>query len=450
MRPRSTSRKIIFALSGFLAVWLGVYFLYQKPRVEKPVPGLTARLGDAGASAEFLNAKKALEYYQYEIRRNPEVAENYVQLAQIFLQEARVTGRHHEYFPKAQEMLEEALRLRPDHFEALATKAAMLLTLHHFEEAKQLAEQAQTRAPKTAFVYGVLCDALLELGDYEGAVKACDEMLSLKPDLRAYARAAYLRELHGDREGAVHAMKMACDAGVFGQENRAWALYQLGRLYFNQGRPDTAAYIYRGILEERPNYAYALAGLAQISGARGNAEEAIDLLKQAYRVLPDHGFLESLAELYRSNGQIEKAGEMIKMAMENFAQHEEQGWNIDLEYARFCSDHDLNLGEALRRSARDYARRPNNIDALSVHAWLLHKNGKTAEALPLMEQAMRLRTPRPEIYMRAGLMAQALGQNQKAINYLEQALALNAHFSTAERRAAQQALAELRRGNKIS
>lgn len=450
MRQRSTSRKITFAIAGFLAVWLGAYFLHQKPRVEKPLPGLTARLGDAGASAEFLNARKAVEYYQYEIRRKPEVAENYVQLAQIFLQEARVTGRHHEYFPPAQEMLEKALRLNPDHFEALATKAAMLLTLHYFEEAKQLAELAQTRAPKVAFVYGVLCDALLELGDYEGAVKACDEMLSLKPDLRAYARAAYLRELHGDREGAVHAMKMACDAGVFGQENRAWALYQLGRLYFNQGRPDTAAYIYRGILEERPNYAYALAGLAQISSARGNVEEAIDLFKQAYRVLPDHGFLESLAGLYRSNGLTEKANETIKMVMENFAQHEEQGWNIDLEYARFCGDHDLNLDEALRRSKRDHARRPNNIDALSVHAWLLHKNGKTAEALPLMEQAMRLRTPRPEIYMRAGLMAQTLGQNQKAINYLEQALAFNAHFSTAERRAAQQALVELRRGNKVS
>ncbi|MBC6950302.1 tetratricopeptide repeat protein [candidate division KSB1 bacterium] len=450
MRQRSTSQKVLIVIAGFMAVWLGAYFLYQKPHAEKTLPGLRARLGGGGASAEFLNAKKAAEYYQYEIRRNPKVAENYVQLAHIFLQEARVTGRHHEYFPQAQEMLEDALRLRPNHFEALATKAAMLLTLHHFEEAKQLAEQAQTRAPQTAFVYGVLCDALLELGDYEGAGKACDEMLSLKPDLHAYARAAYLRELHGDREGAVHVMRMACDAGVFGQENRAWALYQLGKLYFNLGRPDTAAYIYRGILEERPNYAYALAGLAQISSARGNAEEAIDLFKQAYRVLPDHGFLESLAGLYRSNGQTEKADEMIKLVLENFAQHEEQGWNIDLEYARFCGDHDLNLDEALRRSKRDHARRPNNIDALSVHGWLLHKNGKTAEALPLMEQAMRLRTPRSEIYARAGLMAQALGQNQKAINYLEQALALNAHFSTAEIRVAEQALAELRRGNKVS
>lgn len=450
MRQRSTSQKITFVIAGFLAVWLGAYFLYQKSPGEKPLPGLTARRSEGGPAAEFLNAKKAVEYYQYEIRRKPEAVENYVQLAQIFLQEARVTGRHHEYFPKAQEALDQALRRHPNHFEALATKASMLLTLHRFAEAKQLAEQAQSRAPKAAFVYGILCDALLELGDYEGAVKACDEMLRLKPDLRAYARAAYLRELHGDREGAVQAMKMACDAGVFGQENRAWALYQLGMLYFNQGRPDTAAYIYNGILEERPNYAYALAGLAQINSVRGNAEQAIDLLKQAYRLLPDHGFLESLDDLYLDNGQAGKADETIKMILDNYAQHEEQGWNIDLEYARFCGDHDINLDEALRRSEREFAGRPHNIDALSVHGWLLHKSGKTAEALPLLEQAMRLRTPRPEIYFRAGLMAQVLGQNEKAKDYLEQALALNTHFSNTDARAARQVLAELKKGNKVS
>lgn len=445
MHQWSRNQKTAAAIAGFLALWLGAYFLYRQPAAEQPLPGLSPRPG-----AEFLNARKAVEYYQYEIRRRPEVVENYVQLAQIFLQEARVTGRHHEYVPQAQAMLAEALHRDPDHFFALATKASLLLTLHQFEEAQKLAEQARVRAPQTAFLYGVLCDALVELGDYAGAIKMCDAMLSLKPDLRAYARAAYLRELHGDLAGACQAMKLACDAGVFGQEDRAWVLHQLGKLYFIQGKLDTAAYLYRGILEERPNYAYALAGLAQVQAAHGQREQAIAALQQAYREIPDHGFLEQLALLYREQGDAAQAGEMIAMVLENFRQHEAQGWNVDLEFARFCLEHDLRREEALARARREYERRPAHLEVLATYAWALHLSGKTAEALPLMEQALRLRTPRPEFQFRAGVMAARLGQNEKAKRHFESALALPTGLASKDRQFAQQQLAELQRASKVS
>jgi len=445
MRHWSKKQKTAAVLAGFLALWLGAYFWYRQPAAEPPLPGLSPRPG-----AEFLNARKAVEYYHYEIRRRPEVVENYVQLAQIFLQEARITGRHHEYLPQAQAMLAEALGRDPDHVLALATKASLLLTMHQFEEAQKLAEQARVRAPQTAFLYGVLCDALVELGDYAGAVKICDAMLSLKPDLRAYARAAHLRELHGDLAGACQVMKMACDAGVFGQESRAWVLYQLGKLYFIQGKLDTAAYLYRGILEERPNYAYALAGLAQVQAARGQREQAITTLKQAYRETPDHGFLEQLAVLYREQGDAAKAEEMIAMVLENFRQHERQGWNVDLEFARFCLEHDLRREEALERARREYQRRPTHLEVQATYAWALHLSGKTAQALPMMEQALRLRTPRPDFYFRAGVMAACLGQNEKAKRYFASALALPTSLASKDRQLAQQQLVDFQRASKVS
>ena len=115
-----------------------------------------------------------------------------------------------------------------------------------------------------------MCDANVELGHYDEAVAAVDKMMSARPDLRSYARASYLRELHGDRMGAVEAMKFAADAGAAGQENRSWALYNLGNIFLNWGKLDTAEFIYKGILEERPNYAYAMSGLAMVSAARKN------------------------------------------------------------------------------------------------------------------------------------------------------------------------------------
>jgi len=413
--------------TAFLAVLalivLGRYYAVKKS--ERPLPNLSPRWGEVKPSTEFLNAKKAVDYYETEIRRKPKVARNYVELANVFLQESRATGNHHDYIPKAQEMIDEALRLDPENFEALLAKASVMLTLHQFSEAKRLADIAIAKNPYSAFAHGVLADAHTELGEYEDAVKASDKMLSLRPDLRAYARASYLRELHGDLNGAIEAMRLAADAGVTGQENRAWALYHLGMLYFQEGKLDTAAYIFKGILEERPNYAYALSGLAQINSARKNYAEAVILLRQALAVTPEHMFLEQLADTYRFSGDIYRADSTAQEVLKAFGQHEQGGWNINREFAMFCANHDLNLAAALKRAKIEYETRPNNIDVQETYAWLLYKNGQAPEAAPIIAQAMRLKMRRATLSYHAAMIYFAANQHDKAQTYLKRAFAEN-------------------------
>ncbi len=440
----SKNQKTLLLIAGFAVVWLGAYFWLKKPEAARPLPELSNRTGTSSASAEFLNTKHAFEYYRDEIRKQPEIVKNYVQLAQLFLQEARITGRHHEYLPKAQTLLTEALARSPQDFEAMLAQAAVLMTLHKFEEAKALAEQATNFAPRNAMSHGILSDALLELGEYEKAVQMCDKMLSLRPDLRSYSRAAYLRELHGDVAGAQQVMKLACDAGVSGQETRAWALYQLGKLYFNEGKLDTAAYIFNGILTERPEYAYALSGLAQINLVKKNYDEAIAALKQIYRDTPDHAFLEQLVEAYHAAGQVAEAEKMTKLALDAYAQHEQDGWKVDLEYARFCVNNDLNLTEALQRVESEYQRRPNNIEVLEVYAAALYKNGQSEQAEPFIKQALRLQTQRGSLYLHAGLIAQQLGKSTEARTHLQHALKLSTSLSSREAAAARATLAATR------
>ena len=116
---------------------------------------------------------------------------------------------------------------------------------------------------------------LVELGEYDEAVEVSDRLQGLKPGLPAYSRASYIRELYGDTPGAIDAMRLAADAGASGRPERAWALYQLGSLYLGDAKPDTAAFIYQGILEERPGFAPALAGLGHVALVRGDAAEAV-------------------------------------------------------------------------------------------------------------------------------------------------------------------------------
>jgi tetratricopeptide (TPR) repeat protein len=405
---KSRTRVLTFIAAGCAAAAIILWRIDDRPA---PIPQLSPRSDRTGAPGEFLNAQRAAGYYTGEIRKHPSSPANYVQLAQLFQQEARVTGRHHEYIPKAFWLLDQALHAAPEDFDATVAKASLLMTLHRFGDARLLAERAIAGNHKSASAHGVLCDALVELGLYDRAVKECDTMLAIRPDIRSYARASYLREIHGDLEGARQAMEAAADAGVFGQENRAWALYMLGVLYLQSGKPDTAEYIFKGILEERPDYPFALSGMARAEYFKDNPDDALRLLTRAAEITPDHIYLEQIADIERSTGRVSEAEGVAKIVLASFEQHENDGWNVDREYALFCANHGIDMAESLRRARREYDRRPDNIDALDTYAWVLYKNGDAGAAQPLIERALRLNSQNPDMHFHAAMIYRANGNH---------------------------------------
>jgi tetratricopeptide (TPR) repeat protein len=391
----------------------------KKSGIDVMLPDLSPRPGEKKPSAEFLKAQQELGRIRSEIMQKPDAATSYVAATQIYLQEGRITGEHDRYMNTAGRLIDEALKRDPDSYEALVTKGSMMMSLHNFTEARALAECAIARFPESAFAYGVLCDAHVELGEYDLAVKACDKMLSLRPDLRSYARASYLRELHGDIDGAIEVMVRAVDAGVPGTEERSWAMYQFGNLLVNQGKLDSAEFVFRAIEEERPGYYFTQNGLAMAKALRGDRNQAISILETARRNAADHVFLENLADVYHAEHREDSVKAVEQNVLREFAHHERQGWNVDREYAMFCCNHGINLEESLKRARRDYERRPANIDALDAYAWALHMNGKSAEAVPYMEKALRLGSRNRALSTRAGLIYHGAGDNRRAMELLQ-------------------------------
>ena len=370
MRSRKQWIGYFIALAALAAV---IAQFVQMERVGN-VPDISKRTGHMTAASELLNLQKAMEYYRYEIRRKPEVVKNYVQLAQSYLQQARITGRHHEYVTEAQRYLTEALSREPGNFAAVINQASVFLIYHNFEEARAWAEKAISINAFNAFVWGVYSDALKELGEYEKAVAACDKMLSIRPDLRSYSRASHLREIHGDPEGAKAAMRLAVNSGVIGTEAHAWASVHLGNLYLKEGKLDTAQSIFAAVLQTRQNYPFAVSGLAKIAVARDDYDGAIQHLLQAYRTAPEHQFMEDMIQVYRLQGADKRANVLTQSVLAAFHQHEKLGWNVNLEYARFCLANEIDLAEALDRAGKEYQHRPNNLEVLEVYAWAQHKS----------------------------------------------------------------------------
>jgi len=186
----------------------------------------------AGAQLFALTpAEKAIQQATEKVSRQPENPEYYNQLAMAFARRARETSDV-AFYTKAEETLRHSFQLAPDNFEGLKTQAWLELGRHEFAKARATAQKLNKIAPDDVSVYGYLVDANVELGNYDDALHAAQWMLDLRPGNTAgLVRAAYLRELHGNLDGALELMQMAYDSEPLSEtEDRAWLLTQMAHL----------------------------------------------------------------------------------------------------------------------------------------------------------------------------------------------------------------------------
>ena len=373
-------------------------------------------------SAQFANPAATVAYYRERIRREPGDASFYAPLAQAHLQLAADTGRETEHVPAAREAIEEGLRRLPGDYHLTLLRGTLLNKLHRFEEARDLARGAIAQHPRHAYAYGVLVDALVELGNYAAAVDALDTMLAIKPGIPSYGRASYLRELHGDGGGAIAAMRMAADAGLAGTSDRSWALYQLGVLYLNEAKPDTAAFIFRGLQQERPDYSYAVAGLGQVALAQGDYEQAIENFETAYVMAPHGAFRELLAEAHASAGHDAEALETSKGVQADLAAAREMGEIVEMEEADFMLDHGIQPTKAFVMAKRQVDRRPDHLHAQETYAWALHHTGRSDEAIPVIERVIAFGAGDAMVHHRAAQIYQGAGRPADAARHARLAI----------------------------
>ena len=373
-------------------------------------------------SAQFLNAEEAVAYYRAQLRRTPDAVEPRVRLAHALLQWADETGREPEAVPEARQLLEEAVAREPQHYYARTLQASLLNKLHRFEDARDLSLALITEFPDHAYTHGTLVDALVELGEYDRAVEASDRMLSIRPSLASYSRASYLRELHGDTQGAIDAMRLAADAEPMGRPARAWALLQLGNLYLGQAKPDTAAFLFNGILEEKPDFVPAMAALGHVALVKGDAAGAVRQLEEARALRPMEVIDELLVEAYTALGDARKADAAADRVLASLHEVREMGEIVDMEEADFLADADRDLDRALTMAKAQVERRPGHLHANETYAWALHKKGRSQEAVLYIERAMRLNTGDAMVHYRAARIYEGAGQPAEAVRHLRLAL----------------------------
>jgi tetratricopeptide (TPR) repeat protein len=373
---------------------------------------------------------------------DPEDAQTAVALGDAYYQRSRETGDA-SFYARADRAYEAALASEPDNVAAISGQATIALARHQFADGLELARRAHRAEPDLVAPYAALVDGLIENGRYARAGQALERMVALKPNLAAYSRISYFRELHGDLRGASRALRAAVSAGAGTIEGSAYIRSLLGDFEASRGRYVAAERAYRAALAIDPGYGGPQSGLALLRAGAGKLGAAIVGLREQVGDPPSPDALVELGEVEQAAGRLAAARRHYAQAGDLERQLLTQGSGYDAGVTLNEAEH----GDPAR--AVGYGRRAwrtsPSVSSADAYSWALYRAGRIDAATRLSAEAMRLGSRDPEFLYHAGMIAKAGGRDARAERLLETLLEQAPRFSPLYAPRAERALEAVKR-----
>ena len=371
-------------------------------------------------------AEQSMAQAQHLIEKDARNYEAYNALALALSRRARETSDV-KFYAAAEETLKKSFAIAPDNFDGKRIQVWLLLGKHEFAAARDEALKLNKTVPDDVMVYGFLTDANVELGNYDQAEKSAQLMLDLRPgNTPGITRAAYLRELFGDVDGALELMNTALQSTSPGDaEDAAWILTQMAHLHLSVGSLADAELDLQRALARFPDYHYALGNLAKVRIAQKRYEQAVALLRQRYLAAPHAENLYDLAEALQLAGRTEEARKAFAEFEQKSLLETDRGDNSNRELIFYYADYAHRPAKALEVAMKEFSRR-HDVYTLDAYAWTLHVNGEDQEAHKQIATALEVGVRDARLFRHAGEIALAIGDRVAARKYLQQVVDMNA------------------------
>ena len=436
---RKRCGRIWISVSALVLAFLLVFFFSQKSTNEPNKAPTAAAIFDNSLGLVLTpqtgdsRTDKEISRLQQQIRNGRNLQLGLEQLGWAFVTKARES-----FDPGFYKLAEQCARCiekrNPQSQEAMLLRAHVLQNVHRFKEAETLACRL-VKQRGLSFDYGLLGDALMEQGKLNDAVEAYQQMMTLKPDLRAYARAAHIRWLKGDLEGAIEAMQLAVSAATpQDAESAAWVNTRLATYLFYAGKFNEAEQRCALALSLQNNYPPTLLLKGKILLGQNRFGEAVDALQDATKLNPFPEYQWTLAEALRVAGKEKEASEVEAQLCQRGANSDPRTLALYLATRHESRETALRLARAELDSRGDVFTH----DAL---AWSLAAAGKLTEAHSEMQRALAEGTQDARLFFHAGIIASQAGHSADAERWLRKASELSHLLLPSERNELQNAVA---------
>jgi tetratricopeptide (TPR) repeat protein len=302
----------------------------------------------------------------------------------------------------------------------------VLHNLHRFREAELIARELAAQRGAAADL-ALLSDVLIEQGKLEEGVAVLQRAVDARPGSEAFARVAHVRWLKGDLAGAIAAAEMAIQAAdTRGIEAGAWLMTKLSGLRLQAGDASSALQVADTACSRVANYPPALLARGRALIALGRNEEAIAALERAASLHPLPEYLWWLADALSAGGKREQARAVERQLERHGATEDPRTFALFLATRGTASDQAIRLARAELAERQDVFSR----DAL---AWALLAAGDLPGAETQMRFALVEGTRDARLYLHAGEIALARGEQPEAMNFFSRATSMAATLTPSER-----------------
>ena len=436
-RPRG-SRRLLWSAAALVAVIVVGVGVAANWGAATPDPTGAGSGIDPTPTADPLGADIA--GIQAKLKITPNDADAWATLGLDYVQEAKNTVNP-LYYPKAEGALQRSLQIQPaGNAPALDGTAALRSAQHRFAEALTLAQQAQALDPQNSSVYGTLADAYTQLGRYDEARAAVQQMLNLHPGVPAYTRAEYVYELAGQVDQARGLLDQALTDATT-PSDIAFCRFYLAELASNNGDPAEALHQIQLGTGVDPRYPDLLAGQAKAEAALGRQDAAVRDYAQVVATVPLPQYVIEAGEYLESIGRNAEAQQNYKLFDAENALFTSNGVQLDTDPALFYADHG-DPAKALQAAEAGIRIRPF-LEMDDAYAWALHVNGRDAEALTWSNKALATGMRNALFHFHRGMIEILLGQQDAARADLTTALSINPQFNPLQVPVAKATLAKL-------
>jgi tetratricopeptide (TPR) repeat protein len=320
---------------------------------------------------------------------------------------------------QASEVLEEGLRVSPDHMPSLTLLARTRVALGDWAGAQSVADHIQKLDDSDAIsqqIMGTVYAAQQNYGQsatafeqaYQASPSAVQPMVSL---VRVYERAGKAEEAH-----------KFLDTVLAANPDNDSALLLKGQLYISQGDYESATGLFRAVVKRAPTNITAYQNLAGIEMRRGQADAAMAILEEGLAANQGNFNLRlAKAGVLEEQGRVDEA---IAVYEELIAERP----NADVianNLASLLSDH-RDDDTSLRRAQELAARfRTSDIPYFKdTLGWAYFRLGDMEQASELIEDAAQEMPAMPIFHYHLGMVYLAMNEKDAARRELDKALEL--------------------------
>jgi tetratricopeptide (TPR) repeat protein len=251
----------------------------------------------------------------------------------------------------------------------------------------------------------------MEQGKLSEAIDAYQSMMNLRPDPEAYARAAHMRWLKGDLDGAIEMIQMAASAASPREpEPGAWAYTRLGIYSLQAGRLEFSERWASFALQYVSDYPPALLLRGRVLLAQGRMSVAIESLQSAATLNPLPEYQWMLADALRAVGKTEAAEEVEQKLISGGAANDPRTFALFLATRQQQPERCLQL-------AIDELKTRGDILTMDALAWALRANDRAAEALDYSRKSLAEGTQDGRLFYHAGCIAMDSGRYAEATEF---------------------------------